>query len=58
MSLLNLLKGKTVTVRTKWLFIFKGVLVDFDDNFIEIQTKSGIYFIPICNVVSIQTKGH
>jgi len=47
MSLLNLLKGKTVTVRTKWLFIFKGVLVDFDDNFIEIQTKSGIYFIPI-----------
>jgi small nuclear ribonucleoprotein (snRNP)-like protein len=57
MSLLNLLKGKTVTVRAK--LTVKGVLVDFDDNFIEIQTKDcKLYFIPIRDVVSIQTEGH
>jgi len=59
MSLLNSLKGKTVTVRAKWWGTFKGVLVDFDDNFIVIQTKKGtLYFIRIHDVVSIKTEGH
>jgi len=55
MHILNLLHEATVTVKARELPALTGKLLDFDDHFIEIQTKDGkLYFIPICNVVSIQ----
>jgi len=54
MGVLDSLKGKTVAVRARDLPTISGTLVDYDDVFIKVQTKSGTYVIPIYSVDFIQ----
>jgi len=54
MGVLDSLKGKTVAVRARDLPTISGTLVDYDNVFIKVQTKSGTYVIPIYSVDYIQ----
>jgi len=54
MPVLDSLKGKNVTVKAREMPTTVGVLVDYDDLYIKIQTKTTTYYIPHFNVIYIQ----
>jgi len=57
MPVLDTLKGKNVTVKAREMPTTVGVLVDYDDLYIKIQTKTTTYYIPHFNVIYIQPSG-
>ena len=54
MPVLDALKGKNVTVKAREMPTTVGVLVDYDDMYIKIQSKTTTYYIPHFNVIYIQ----
>jgi hypothetical protein len=57
MPVLDALKGKNVTVKAREMSTTVGVLVDYDDLYVKIQTKTTTYYIPHYNVIYIQPSG-
>ena len=54
MPVLDALKGKNVTVKAREMPTTVGVLVDYDNLYIKIQSKTTTYYIPHYNVIYIQ----
>jgi small nuclear ribonucleoprotein (snRNP)-like protein len=54
MPVLDALKGKNVTVKAREMPTTVGVLVDYDNLYIKIQSKTTTYYIPHFNVIYIQ----
>ena len=54
MPVLDALKGKNVTVKAREMPTTVGILVDYDDLYIKIQSKTTTYYIPHFNVIYIQ----
>ena len=54
MPVLDGLKGRNVVVKAREMPTTVGVLVDYDDLYIKIQSKTAIYYIPHFNVIYIQ----